>query len=91
MKLSEPQKRVLKTMLDFDCLVHSSVSDGYHWYGGHALYGCPGRKVRGTTIRALIKRQLVLEKVAEKGRPYWRRDFVLTPKGCEIVKELQND
>jgi len=89
MKLSDAQKRALTTMVEFDCPLHSSTPDGHCWYGERALYGCPGRKVRYTTLRALIKRRLVVERAGEKGQPYWRRDFLLTAKGREVAKELE--
>jgi len=88
-KLSEPQKEVLRTMTEFDCSLYISIPDGYCWYGGRALYGCPGRKARYTTLSALIKRQLLVEKTREKDQPYWRRDFLLTDKGREVARELE--
>ena len=89
MKLSEPQKRALRTMVEFDCLLHAS--EGYCWYGGRAVKEWPRRKARLTTVQALIKRGLVEEKEWEEDQPYWRRDFALTPKGREVAKELQDD
>ena len=90
MKLSEAQKRVLRTMVEFDCLLYSSTPDGHCWYGGRALYECPDRKVRYTTLRALIKRRLIGERQHMAAQPYWRHDFLLTPKGREMAKELQD-
>ena len=90
MKLSEPQKRVLRTMLEFDCLVHTSSPDGLCWYGGRAVREWPRRKVGRTTVRALVKRQLIEQLGRKEKQPYWRRDFSLTPKGREAAKGLQD-
>ena len=89
MRLSEAQKRVLRTMVEFDCPVHSSSPDGYCWYGQRALFECPGKKVRLTTIYALVRSGLLEQKPRQKDHPYWRRDFLLTPKGREVAKELE--
>ena len=88
MKLSEPQQRVLRTMAEFDCLVHTSSPDGYCWYGGRAVEEWPRRKVGQSSVRALVKRRILEQKERKDDQPYWRSDFALTAKGREIAEQL---
>ena len=96
MKLSEPQKRVLKTMTKFDCPVHLSLdfyeeqSFGRCRYGGHGGFAHPGWKVARTTVLRLVETGCIVETRRPGSRPNWQTEFVLTPKGREIAKELQD-
>lgn len=94
-KLSEPQKRVLRTMAEFDCPVYLSLDFyeqlfGHCWYGERGLFECPGRKVARATVLSLLTRRLIVEKRRRGERPHWRIVFILTPKGCKVAKELQD-
>jgi len=95
MKLSQAQKRVLRTMLELKCWISVYTglqlsNRGRAWFvwAGQFLNG---RRVRLGTVEALERRGLL----KAQGWPYEHdvryRSLVLTPKGCEIAKELQDD
>ena len=86
MKLSEPQKRVLRTMLEWDCPVFVPYYGGA-WFGGKAVYH-ERRQVRKTTVRVLQTKGLLEE--AKKFVRWGARGFILTPKGRKKAKELED-
>ena len=85
MKLSEAQKRVLRMMVEWDCPVFVPYYGGA-WFGGRAVYH-ERRQVRKTTVRVLQTKALLEE---DKNFIRWgARRFILTPKGREVAKELE--
>lgn len=85
MKLTRPQKRVLRTMLEFETYVDFSLSERYAYYARRDLAIIPDPAV--STIHALERRGL-LEAIRKWGESTF---YVLTPKGREAAKELQSD
>lgn len=87
MKLSEPQKRVLRTMVDLDFATHVelSFSETYAYYTNRHLATIPDPAVR--TIHALERRGLLRAIRKQFSHTF----YVLTPKGCEKAKELSGD
>ena len=94
LKLSEPQKRVLRTMAEFDCPVYLSLDFYEPQLFGHCWYGERGfadSKVARATVLSLRETGFLEETRRRPGtRPNWRTVFILTPKGREIAKELQD-
>lgn len=97
MKLSEAQKRVLRTMAEFDCPVYLSLDFyepqlfGHCWYGGSGIFTCPSRKPARSTVLSLRETGFIIESRRRPGKPpNWRTVFCLTPKGRELGEELQD-
>ena len=93
MKLSEPQARVLRAMLELKCWISTYkglqlTNRGRAWFvwAGQFL---KGRRVRLGTVEALERRGLI----KARGWPYAYdvryRNLVLTDKGREVAKELE--
>lgn len=91
MNLSEPQQRVLRTMVQLRCVI-SIYSGVQHTDRGRAWFNQAGRflktpRVRLGTAESLERRGLV------KAR-YWYdqryRQLILTSKGREVAKGLQD-
>lgn len=86
MKLSEPQKRVLRTMLEFDCVVVANRPNSTGWYDRPRVskVSRPG----WNTLNCLYWDSCLLS------REYDAQGYVvyrLTPKGREKAKELSDD
>lgn len=95
MNLTEPQKRMLKTMLEFDCGIH--VYEGMQFtnaararFHGRVARHPTRRFVFVGTVRALLNRELIEEPGAPWESLLGHHDYFLTPKGREIAKELQD-
>lgn len=90
-ELSEAQEWVLRTLLKYDCYIYIGLPG--HDSGGRARYGGfrPGempyvvRRIppRVSTITALLDKELIQRKKL--------LGFILTPKGREKAKELQDE
>lgn len=92
-KLSEAQEQVLRTMLDFGCGVgtYEGVqlnSRARAWFVGEAARHPTRRFVSISTVRALVRRELIVE--TDGPWPPTRHHFITTPKGRELAKELQH-
>ena len=87
MKLTEPQKRVLKAMYENDDSIFVSTWGGK--WGISSLRAAKGRRFRPRrkTLEILEKRELLY-----RGSSWSFSDFeyILTPKGREAAKALQN-
>lgn len=83
-KLSEPQKRALRTMWQFGTDVELSLSETYAYYARRDLAAISDPVV--STIRALGRRDLV-RAIRKWGEHTF---YVLTPKGREMAKGLQD-
>lgn len=94
MKLSKPQQRVLRTMVKLRC--HISIYSGVQFTNrARAWFHQGGRwlkkpRVRLSTAEALERRGLVKAQGWPFGHDKRYRDLILTPKGREIAKELQD-
>ena len=86
MKLSEPQKRVLRAMAEFDIII-SAVPWGGRWdISAIPDWERGAYQPRATTLRVL--RRLGLLHREPIGNLEF--EFFLTPKGQELAKELQD-
>ena len=92
-KLSDAQKRVLRTMRDYDCFAVQDLR-GHCYYlpiksGGCSPYAIWNSSVRGNTLVSLEQRELL--SIADVGDRSSRgtRFYGLTPKGREVAKELE--
>ena len=86
-KLSETQKRVLRAMVEFESII-SALPWGGRWDISTIpdLVAGPFRP-RMATLRVLRRLEL-LHREPIGGLEF---EFSLTPKGCEVAKELQNE
>lgn len=89
MKLSEPQRRVLRTMVTLECklLTHQAKAydrDDYDWtmYQGHRELG------PSLDVVCMLQDHGLLRLVRRNRRG--TSVYVLTPKGREIAKELRD-
>lgn len=88
MKLSGPQKRVLKFMERHNCGIEVYVwGNGWlispsYWHPGYTL------RPRRTTLEAVERRGLLV-RIPEKPKLHF--EYRLTPKDREIAKELENE
>lgn len=86
MKLSESQKRVLRALTRESRIMVDSQGHWWSrwswWAGGHARKGLRPNTLRSLESRGLLKR--------DPKRRQVNFDFVLTSKGHEIAKELQD-
>ena len=86
MKLTEPQKRVLRTMVEFVTHVELSLSETYAYYTRRDL-GATIPDPAASTMGALERRNLV-----DATRKWGDHTFyTFTPKGREVAKELRDD
>ena len=89
-KITEPQACVLRTMAEYDCQIRINQY-GHVRYG--AFEGCsmPYAAWRFPPLKRTLlalQRKGILESQGHEG---WNQRFVLTPKGREIAKELQDE
>ena len=84
MKLSEPEKRVLRTMLEYDCVIIASWANTDGQYEGVKVPTIP--RPRWNTLNSLrYDRELLSCEWTVCHLTYH-----LTPKGREKAKELQD-
>jgi len=91
MKLTEPQKRVLRILFHYSCDVCVHPGMGVAWYDHEDMPSLPysGSKAPApVTVRALERRNILRRAhISRYGDVYYR----LTPKGREVAKELQDE
>ena len=95
MRLSGAQRRVLRTMLEFECPVYLSLdfyesSFGHCWFGEQGLFAYSRNVVNRSTVLSLLNRGLIVERRRPGKPPNWTTVFILTPKGREKAEELQD-
>lgn len=91
-KLTEPQKRVLRMMVEFDCDVRTY--EGMQLDNrarAHFTGQYPRRRfISIGTVRALLRRGMLVETDGPWDPPLARHLYILTPKGRKAAKELQD-
>ena len=88
MKLSEPQKRVLRTMYENDDTIFVNTWGGR--FDISSLRAVKGRRFRPRrkTLEILEARDLIDRIDSWSFSDF---EYVLTPKGREVAKELEDD
>lgn len=91
-ELSKAQRQVLKTMLDLNCDVRTY--EGMQLDNrarAHFTGQYPHRRfISISTVRALLRRGMLIETDGPWDPPLARHLYILTPGGREVAKELQD-